>query len=148
MYLLRLYVGTFFSNIFKFISGECRCQDDLVECIDPEGLHCYPKNSRGPCEEGEILIQPDKINKNGEMENPFCKSESIGLRSSIFNDRNGFGTDCEDGKEFDKITQKCVQTFTHNNNSISKRRTDISIGRHTDILKFLQWKIKKGNKYG
>ena len=94
------------------------------------------------------MIQPDKINKNGEMEIPFCKSESIGLRSSIFNDRNGFGTDCEDGKQFDKITQKCVQTFTHNNNSISKRRTDISIGRHTDILRFLQWKIKKGNKYG
>ena len=67
----------------------------------------------------------------------------IQLRSSIFNDRKGFGINCENGKRRDEITRKCVETFTHNNNSISKRRTDVSIGRHTDILKFLLWKIKK-----
>ena len=115
---------------------------------DQDKLHCYQENSQGPCVEGQILIQSDQSQDNGGMENPSCILAGMGLRKSIFNSGDGFENPCENGKRRDEITRKCVETFTHNNNSISKRRTDISIGRHTDILKFLQWKIKKGNKYG
>ena len=128
--------------LFTYL-GECRCQDGLIEYINPEGHHCYPKNSRGPCQEGQILIQPDETNKNGEIENPVCTLGELGLRSSIFNSKNGFENECENGKQFDVTTQKCVETFTHTNNSISKRRMDVSIGRHTDILKFLIWKMRQ-----
>ena len=83
----NLLISKQYSNISYL--GECHCQNDFLEHYDEQDrLHCYEENSRGPCENGKVFVQPDEEEKNGVLKNPICSDDCQNNYLRYYDDQN------------------------------------------------------------
>ena len=58
---------------FFHVPGECDCKSEYLRYFDSEGnLSCHLEFTQGPCENNQVLMQPEMKENDEIMENSIC----------------------------------------------------------------------------
>ena len=55
-----------------------------------DNLYCYEKNSQGPCEDGQVFVQPDAKDENGALIDPKCFNNYVPLTGKMKEDKEEY----------------------------------------------------------